>query len=128
MSYFIGKRILIIDDDDAICELARWCLEVVPDWQVLAAHSGKEGLARADAERPDAILLDVMMPDVDGPAVLQALRANPATRSIPVVFLTGDVLPVDRRRFANMGAEAVIPKPFEALRLARQVAAILGWK
>lgn len=124
----MSKRILIIDDDEAICELIRISLEAARDWQVLTAHSGKEGLARACAERPDAILLDVMIPDMDGPTIVQALRADPATQSIPVVLLTGSVPPADEGRPANPQVEAVISKPFNALRLAEQITTALGWE
>ncbi len=123
----MSKRILIIDDEDDIREVAQVSLEAVQGWQVLTVRSGKEGLARAAAERPDAILLDVMMPEMDGPATLQELRANPATESIPVVFLTAKVQPADRRRFASLGVQAVISKPFDPLRLAEQISAALGW-
>ncbi len=94
----------------------------------MMARSGKEGLARAGAKLPDAILLDVMMPDMDGPATLQQLRTNPATQSIPVIFLTAKVQSADRRRFANLGVQAIISKPFDPLRLAEQISAALGWK
>jgi CheY-like chemotaxis protein len=124
----MSKRILIIDDEDDIREIAQLSLEAVRDWQVLTARSGKEGLTRAGVERPDAILLDVMMPDLDGPATLQQLRANPTTRSIPVIFLTAKVQSADRRRFANLGVQAVISKPFDPLRLAEQVSMALGWE
>ena len=122
------KRILIIDDEDDIREIAQFSLEAVRDWQVLTARSGKEGLTRAGVERPDAILLDVMMPDLDGPATLQQLRADPVTQSIPVIFLTAKVQSADRRRFANLGVQAVISKPFDPLRLAEQVSMALGWE
>jgi len=70
----------------------------------------------------------VMMPDMDGPATLQELRANPATQLIPVIFLTAKVQSADRRRFANLGVQAVISKPFDPLRLAEQVSIALGWE
>ncbi len=123
----MSKRILIIDDEDDIREVAQVSLEAVRGWQVLTARSGREGLARAGAERPDAILLDVMMPDMDGPATLQELRVNPATQSIPVIFLTAKVQPADRRRFGSLGVQAVISKPFDPLRLAEQITMALGW-
>lgn len=124
----MSKRILIIDDEDDIREVAQLSLEAIRNWQVLTARSGREGLRCAGAERPDAILLDVMMPDMDGPATLQQLRANPATQSIPVIFLTAKVQSADRRRFANLGVQAVISKPFDPLRLAEQVSVALGWE
>jgi len=124
----MSKRILIIDDEGDIREIAQLSLEAVRGWEVLTARSGREGLTRAGVERPDAILLDVMMPDMDGPATLLELRANPATQSIPVIFLTAKVQAADRRRFANLGVQAVISKPFDPLRLAEQVSVALGWE
>lgn len=123
----MSKRILIIDDEDDIREVAQLSLEAVGHWQVLTARSAREGLTCAGAERPDAILLDVMMPDMDGPATLQQLRTNPATQSIPIIFLTAKVQSADRRRFAELGVQAVISKPFDPMRLAEQIATALGW-
>jgi CheY-like chemotaxis protein len=124
----MSRRILIIDDEDDIRDVAQMSLEAVAGWQVLTSHSGRAGVARAVAEQPDAILLDVMMPDMDGPATLQELRANPVTQPIPVIFLTAKVQSADRRRFARLGVQAVISKPFDPLRLAEQITVALGWE
>lgn len=120
-------RILVIDDEDDIREVAQLCLEMVAGWEVLTAGSGSEGLAKAEAEQPDAILLDVMMPDMDGLATFQKLQANPATQHIPVILLTAKVQSADRHRFAEAGVTAMIAKPFNPLNLADQVAETLGW-
>jgi CheY-like chemotaxis protein len=122
----MSKCILIIDDEEGILGLVRDILQA-PGWRVLTANSGKEGLAYARAKRPDAILLDVMMPDLDGPTTLQQLRANPATRSIPVILLTAQVQAADRHRFASLDVQGVIAKPFDPLRLAAQISMALGW-
>lgn len=122
------KRILVIDDEEDIREVAKLCLEAVAEWQVSTAHSGSEGLARAAAEQPDAILLDVMMPDMDGSTAFQKLQGNTATRHIPVILLTAKVQASDRRRFADLGVTAVISKPFDPLKLAGQIAKALGWE
>ena len=122
-----NRRILVIDDEEDIREVAKLSLEAVAQWEVSTTHSGGEGLARAAAEQPDAILLDVMMPDMDGPTAFQELQANAATRHIPVIFLTAKVQAWDRRRFADLGVTAVISKPFDPLKLASQVAEALGW-
>ncbi len=82
------KHILLVDDDDDIREVVRISLEAVGGWQVSSASSGIEGIAKAIAERPDAILLDVMMPGIDGPATFKRLQHDPATRNIPVILLT----------------------------------------
>jgi CheY-like chemotaxis protein len=121
------RRILLVDDEDHIREVAQVSLEMTAGWEVLTAGSGSEGLAKAAAEQPDVILLDMMMPDMDGPATFQRLRANQSTRHIPVVLLTAKVQAADRRRFAGLGVAGVIAKPFDPLGLAGQVAATLGW-
>ncbi|MGH7770824.1 MAG: response regulator [Candidatus Binatia bacterium] len=122
-----GKRILIIDDEDDILEVAQVSLEVVAGWEVLTASSGNQGVAKAKVEQPDAILLDVMMPDVDGPATLRKLQADPTTKDIPVILLTAKVQACDRLRFSDLGVAAVLAKPFDPTRLASQVAEALGW-
>jgi CheY-like chemotaxis protein len=120
-------RILIIDDEDDIREVAALSLETVAGWQVFVANSGREGLARAAEHRPDAILLDVMMPGMDGPTTFRELRKNPATASIPVLLLTAKVQSSDQRRFADLGVEAILLKPFDPLTLSTQICKALGW-
>jgi CheY-like chemotaxis protein len=119
---------LIIDDEDDIREVAALSLETVAGWDVLTANSGAQGLARAIEHQPDAILLDVMMPGMDGPTTFRELRKNPATAKIPVVLLTAKVQSNDQRRFADLGVEAILLKPFDPLTLSTQIAAALGWK
>ncbi len=127
MLILTAKRILVIDDAEDIREVAQVSLEVVGGWEVLTASSGREGVAAALAEQPDAILLDVMMPDQDGPTTFRQLQANAATQHIPVILLTAKALASDRRMFAELGVASVIAKPFEPLSLASQVAQVLGW-
>ncbi len=122
-----AKRILVIDDEDDIREVAQLCLETVGGWEVTTACSGSEGLAKAEKEAPDAILLDVMMPDMDGPTTFQKLQANLATQNIPVILLTAKVQASEQRKFAELGVKAVLAKPFDPLMLANQVADALGW-
>ncbi len=122
------KRVLIIDNEPHIQEVAQICLETVAGWQVIAADSGKEGLVKAEVEQPDAILLDVMMPDMDGPTTFQKLQENDATKKIPVILLTAKVQASDRRRYAEMGLRDVIAKPFDPIQLASQIAQALGWE
>lgn len=123
----MSKRVLIIDDEDDIREVAQVSLEMVRSWTILTAGSGTEGLAKARKEQPDAVLLDVMMPDMDGPTTFQKLQADPTTRHIPVILLTAKVQSIDRRRFADLGVRAVITKPFDPMRLADQIAEAAGW-
>ena len=121
------RRVLIVDDEDHIREVAATSLEILAGWQVLTAACAREAIALATAEQPDAILLDVMMPDMDGPTTFEQLQALPATRPIPVILLTAKVQPGDRRRFSELGVKAVIAKPFDPVDLPAQVAEALGW-
>jgi CheY-like chemotaxis protein len=121
------KKILIVDNEEYIQEVAKICLETIAAWEVLTASSGKEGIKKAEEYQPDAILLDVMMPDMDGIMTFQELQANSATASIPVIFLTAKIQASDRRRYAQMGLKDAIAKPFNPLELANQVATALGW-
>ncbi len=122
------KRVLLVDDEDDIREVAAMSLETVAGWTTLAARSGREGIKIAQEQKPDAVLLDVMMPDMDGPTTFQQLRTNEATRDIPVIFLTAKAQTREQRGFRELGAQGVISKPFDPLTLADQVSEILGWK
>jgi CheY-like chemotaxis protein len=121
------RKILIIDDESDIREVAAMSLEAVCGWGVVQASSGKDGMRIAEERQPDAILLDVMMPDMDGPSTLQMLRANEATAKIPVIFLTAKVQSADRKRFSDLGVAAVLSKPFDPMILGEQIAEALGW-
>ncbi|HZP07310.1 MAG TPA: response regulator [Terracidiphilus sp.] len=123
----VGRKILIIDDEDDIREVAALSLESVAGWDVVVASSGAQGLVRAAECQPDAILLDVMMPGMDGPSTFRELRKNPATSKIPVLLLTAKVQSTDQRRFADLGVEAILFKPFDPLTLSTQISTVLGW-
>ena len=120
------KHILLIDDDDDICTVAGISLETIGDWRVSKAAGGREGIVLAIAEQPDAILCDVMMPDLDGPATVKLLQEDPATCDIPVVLLTARVHSADRMRFAELGVAGMIPKPFDLLTLSDEIEAVLA--
>ncbi|MDJ0554505.1 MAG: response regulator [Microcoleaceae cyanobacterium MO_207.B10] len=122
-----NKRILLVDDEEDIREVAQLSLEMVGGWQVITGSSGSEAITKAELEQPDAILLDVMMPDLDGFATFEKLQTNKATQKIPVIFLTAKVSPDDQRRFYDVGVHGVITKPFDPLSLATQVESTLGW-
>jgi len=94
--------------------------------QVVVASSGEDGIAVAATEQPDAVLLGAMMPGMDGPETLERLKADAATAPIPVVFLTGSVQEFERDRFMSLGAEAILPKPFDPMTLANDLRACLG--
>jgi CheY-like chemotaxis protein len=119
--------VLVVDDDDSIREITQVALEVVGGWQVLAADGGISALALAREHHPDAVLLDVMMPDMDGPTTFGHLRADAATSDIPVILLTAKVQVGDRQAWSDIDVAGVIPKPFDPMTLHSEVAALLGW-
>ncbi|MEG4218248.1 response regulator [Microcoleus sp. Pol14C6] len=123
----IGKQILIVDDQEHLRELVQLCLEDLAGWNTLVAASGQECLQILQTERPNAILLDLSMPGMDGFAVYDRLQSNPITRSIPVILLTARVMSSDMAEFAEIGVAGVIRKPFEPTTLPGRVAEILGW-
>ncbi|PSB27184.1 response regulator [Stenomitos frigidus] len=121
------KRILVIDDEADICEIAKVSLQITKQWQVLTASSGEEGVAIAAEKQPDAILLDVVMPEVNGLMTLKALKDNPATRLIPVVMLTATGNIATKQQYAELGAKAVLTKPFDPGVLGDQIITALEW-
>jgi CheY-like chemotaxis protein len=122
------RSILIIDDEDDIREVAALSLEATAGWNILTASSGAAGIEIAASEQPDAILMDVMMPGVDGPTTFGHMQQNPAVSHIPVLLLTAKVQGVDQRRFAGLGLAGILFKPFDPLTLAQQISDALGWK
>lgn len=121
------KRILLIDDEYHIREITKLSLEMMAGWEVFTASSGREGLIQAEVEQPDAILLDMMMPELDGTATLAKLQENLTTQHIPVLLLTAKVQSGKEHLLTEQGVIAVIAKPFEPLTLASEIAKILGW-
>lgn len=121
------KRILIIDDDDGVRDIIQISLEVAAGWEVITACCGTEGLQLAQSEQPDAILLDVMMPDMDGATTFKCLQANPATQQIPTILLTAKAKMSEKQQFIELGVTGVITKPFEAMDLVDQIRSLLGW-
>lgn len=123
----MSRRVLVVDDAEDLRTVATVALRAVGKWDVLTAMSGLEAIEIAALERPDAILLDVMMPTLDGPATVTRLRQNDATRSIPVIFLTAKQQPSDLERLATYDVAGIIAKPFDPMTLASEVARILRW-
>jgi CheY-like chemotaxis protein len=121
------RRILVVDDDPMLREVAQTALELVGGWQVTTADSGAQAQQQARAERPDAILLDVMMPGLDGPGTANGLRADPTTRDIPIIFLTAKVQRDVSGEWGPLRLAGVIPKPFDPMTLSAEIAAMLGW-
>lgn len=123
----VVRRILVVDDDELILEVAQMSLEMVGGWSVTTAADGQEGLERARADLPDAIVMDVMMPGMDGPTAALALRADPATAGIPIVLLTAKVLAPERAAMAALPVAGVLSKPFDPMELPAELSALLGW-
>lgn len=111
-------RVLHVDDEPDIREVVEISLGLDPDFTVQCCKSGSEALAVAADWRPDIILLDVMMPELDGPATLARLRQNAETAHFPVVFMTARTRTRETDRFRSLGAVGVIPKPFDPMTLA----------
>jgi CheY-like chemotaxis protein len=120
------RKLLIVDDDPMILEVTQMSLEVA-GWTVVSAHNGHEALGKAATERPDAILMDVMMPGMDGPTTCLHLFDSPDTAHIPVILLTAKVQPSERRRWARLPVAGVLAKPFDPMRLADDVRTLLDW-
>ena len=121
------RRIVVIDDEEMIREVVAMSLSLVGHWEVIAAASGEEGIAIAAREQPDAILLDVMMPGLDGPATFARLEDNESTRHIPVILLTAKVGASEQSRWSQLGVAGVLVKPFDPMQLANQIAELLRW-
>jgi CheY-like chemotaxis protein len=114
-------RILYVDDEADIREVAAMSLELDPDFEVRTCGSGPEALEQVATWTPDLILLDVMMPGMDGPTVFGRLRDDPATASIPVVFITARTQAYEVRAFHDLGARGVLAKPFDPMSLSIRV-------
>ena len=123
----MSHRVLVVDDEEDIRAIARLALEKVAGWQVRTASSGKEAIEAVATDPPDAVLLDVQMPDLDGPATVQLLRGDPRIPRVSILLLTAKVQRADRQRFAALDVDGVIVKPFDPMTLHVQVAQELGW-
>jgi CheY-like chemotaxis protein len=113
-------KVLVIEDEPDLRLVVRLSLRE-RGFTVLEAAGGADGLDLARTEQPDLVLLDVMMPGMDGQATFEALRADPATGTIPVVFLTAKAMPAELDRLRSLGAAAVLVKPFDPLALAGEL-------
>ena len=125
--HFMSKNILIVDDEEDVRAIAQMGLEMGAGWNVVTASSGKEALEIAADQKPDVILLDMMMPDMDGRSTLQKLKANPTTQPIPVILVTAKAQNGYQEIFADMQVAAIFAKPFRPLKLAEQISEALGW-
>jgi CheY-like chemotaxis protein len=123
----VTKHILVIDDNIHIQQIVQTALQHLTKWTVSVASSAREGIAKAEAEQPDVILMDYMMPEMNGVDCLKQLRLNPSTETIPVLFLTAYQSLTESRRFETMGAVGAISKPFDPFFLAPHIIETLGW-
>jgi CheY-like chemotaxis protein len=118
-------KILYVDDEADIRDVAQMSLELDPEFDVRTCSSGRQAVSLAAEWMPDLILLDVMMPEMDGPTTLQALRDQPATADVPVVFITAKSQAAEVEALLRTGARGVIAKPFDPMALAASVKAHL---
>jgi two-component system OmpR family response regulator len=118
------NRILYVEDETDIQAVAKLALEMVGGYTVKICSSGEEALREAAAFSPDMILLDVMMPGMDGPSTLKALREQTTLVNVPVAFMTAKVQPAEIAHYISLGARDVIAKPFDPMNLAKQIRAI----
>ena len=123
-----ARHLLLIDDNEDNRILVKFALERKTDWEVLTACSAVEGITKAKTERPDVILLDFIMPDLDGIAVLDVLKSNLFTCSIPVIFITAMVQTDLLSRLKDSLAVGVITKPFNIINFDSQIAKICLWE
>lgn len=119
------KKVLLVEDDDNIRLIARTSLEGLTSWKVVEANSGLVALNLATTELPDLILLDIMMPGMDGPTTFNHLRDNAATAGIPVIFMTAKVQTQEVEGYIKLGAAGVITKPIDPMLLPEQITGIL---
>nr|WP_239556330.1 response regulator [Dyella flava] len=115
------QRILYVEDEPDIQAVARLALETVGGFTLCTCDSGKAALDAVQSFNPDMILLDVMMPGMDGPSTLSALRELPALKETPIVFMTAKVQAAEIARYRQQGALDVIAKPFDPMTLSNTV-------
>ena len=118
--------VLIVDDDQMIRSVVRIALQRVNDWTVIEAENGSVGVSVAADEQPDVILLDFQMPRMDGAQTISALKENPETSRLPVIFLTAKTGRRARGAYEQMGAVGTIEKPFDPLVLGEQILQLLN--
>jgi CheY-like chemotaxis protein len=123
--YMEINKVLMVDDDQSIRRICQVSLSNVGRWQVILAESGYDGLELARKEKPDVILLDVMMPGMDGPTTLLKLREDEDLKHIPVILMTAKVQPQEVEQYTRLGATGVISKPFDPLTLPSEIRKLL---
>lgn len=121
-----SMHVLFVDDDANIRTVARIGLEGLTDWEIDEAASGYEALKKAAERVPDLILLDVMMPGLDGPATFKSLKASLPLKAVPVIFVTAKVQNEEIQQYIRLGAAGVITKPFDPMTLPDDISSILS--
>ena len=124
----MSKSILIVDDEEDVRALIQLGLEMQAGWKVLNASCGEEAIKIAASQQPDVILLDLMMPDMDGKTTLQKLKTNPKTRKIPVILMTAKGKSFVEESFANLDVAAIFTKPLRPLNLTQQITEVLSFR
>lgn len=120
------NTVMLVDDEEDIRVVAELSLSQVGQWKTIVADSGTTALEMAATHQPDVILLDVMMPGMDGPQTLQQLRQQDETKHIPVIFLTAKVQPREVNEYLELGASGVVAKPFDPMSLPNEIRSILN--
>jgi two-component system, OmpR family, response regulator len=123
---FVINKVLLVDDDPNIRKLAKMSLERVGQWQVVVASSGAEALDIVSTVQPDLVLLDVMMPGLDGRTTLTELKNRPATAHLPVILMTAKVQINEHEEYLNLGAAGIIIKPFDPMSLPKEITDLLA--
>ena len=122
------KKILVVDDNTDILILLQYCLQDIGGWDVITASSGNEALIKVKVEKPDAIILDGIMPQMNGLMFLKELRSIPEMQSLPVILLTGSTILTEDIPLLDLDVVGTITKPFEPMLITQQIAQFLGWK
>lgn len=115
------RHIACVDDDEDVLRVAELTLQMVGGYKVTTFSNGQEALDGLVAVNPDLVLLDVMMPKMDGPTTFKAMKQRPDLKHLPVVFLTAKIQPSERRNYEAMGAAGVLAKPFDPATLPQDV-------
>jgi len=118
------QKIMMVEDDPDIQSVASFALEAVGGFQVAVCSSGPQALEQVEGFAPDLLLLDVMMPGMDGPTLLEFLRARPSTAHLPIVFMTAKAQPHEVEGYKSLGALDVVTKPFSPMILSDTLLAI----
>jgi len=118
------KTIMCVDNEEDILDVVSMSLELLGDYTVVRCDSGRQALSEIDQGRPDLVLMDVMMPELDGPSTMRQMHRLPGKCDLPVIFMTAHVQPDKQRALLDMGAVACISKPFDSTTLVETIASI----